>query len=217
MPQLQACIFDLDGVLCDTARYHFLAWKSLADELGIVFTPEDNERLKGVSRMDSLDILLSLGGKAFTENEKAAMAQKKNELYLTYIEHMTPDETLPGAVNFLKEVRAAGIKTSLGSVSKNARVILDRLQIAPLLDFIADGNTVARAKPAPDIFLAAQRGLGVLAGDTAVFEDAVAGVEAALSAQMKCVGIGQAAVLGKAHLVVPDFCAITLNDVRALF
>lgn len=217
MQQLQACIFDLDGVLCDTARYHFLAWKSLADELGISFTQEDNERLKGVSRMDSLDILLSLGNHEFTAAEKAAMAQKKNDLYLTYIERMTPDETLPGAVDFLNEVRAAGIKTALGSVSKNARGILDRLQIAPLLDFIADGNTVALAKPAPDIFLAGQCGLGVSAAGTAVFEDAVAGVEAALRAEMKCVGIGEPSILTKAHLVVPDFTALTLHQVRALF
>lgn len=202
---IEACIFDLDGVVVDTAKYHFIAWKSLAEELGFEFTPEDNERLKGVSRMQSLEILLEIGGLQFAEPEKLAMAEKKNALYVSYIEKMSPEETLPGVKNFLLELRNAGIKTALGSASKNAPMILDRIQLTELFDVIVDGNSITEAKPNPEVFLKGAEKLGVLPENCVVFEDAIAGVEAAQNANMYCIGIGDQETLGFADLVIPGF------------
>ena len=137
MTMIAACLFDLDGVVVDTAKYHFIAWKALAEELGFEFTPEDNERLKGVSRMQSLEILLEIGGLQFSESEKMAMAEKKNTLYVSYIEKMTPEETLPGVEKFLQELRTKGIRIALGSASKNAPMILDRIQLTGLFDLLS--------------------------------------------------------------------------------
>lgn len=202
---IEACIFDLDGVVVDTAKYHFIAWKSLAEELGFEFTPEDNERLKGVSRMQSLEILLEIGGLQFAEPEKLAMAEKKNALYVSYIEKMSPEETLPGVKNFLLELRNAGIKTALGSASKNAPMILDRIQLTELFDVIVDGNSITEAKPNPEVFLKGAEKLGVSPENCVVFEDAIAGVEAAQNANMYCIGIGDQETLGFADLVIPGF------------
>jgi beta-phosphoglucomutase len=202
---IEACIFDLDGVVVDTAKYHFIAWKALANELGFEFTTEDNERLKGVSRTQSLEILLEIGGLQFSEKEKQAMAEKKNALYVSYIEKMTPEETLPGVKNFLLELRKAGIKTALGSASKNAPMILERIQLTELFDVIVDGNSITEAKPNPEVFLKGAQKLFVLPENCVVFEDAIAGVEAAQNANMYCVGIGDQETLGFADLVIPGF------------
>lgn len=204
----KACLFDLDGVLVDTARFHYLAWKDLAQRLGFHFTEEDNERLKGVSRMDSLEILLEIGGIRLSQDDKLMYATQKNNLYLTYIETMTPEDILPGALEFMKALRREGIKTALGSVSKNAALILEKTGLLLLFDAIVDGNLISRAKPDPEVFLKGAELLGVPASSCIVFEDAVAGVEAAHRAGMKCVGIGSPEILKDADLVVPGFAGL---------
>lgn len=191
-------LFDLDGVIVDTAKYHFLAWKRLADELDIPFTEQDNERLKGVSRMASLEIILEIGNRTRTEDEKQALCQRKNDWYVEYIKKLEKSELLPGVENFLKQARAAGIKIALGSASKNSPLILDRLGITELFDAVVDGTRVSHAKPDPE--------------HCVVFEDAVAGVQAAHNAGMKAVGIGSPEILGQAELVIPGFANVTVND-----
>lgn len=202
---IEACIFDLDGVVVDTAKYHFIAWRALAEELGFEFTLEDNERLKGVSRMQSLEILLSVGGLQYSEKEKLAMAEMKNALYVSYIEKMTPDEILPGVEKFLQELRKNKIKVALGSASKNAPIILERIGLSSLFDAVIDGNSITEAKPNPEVFLKGAETLHVDPQNCVVFEDAIAGIEAAQNAGMYCVGIGQSEILSHANLVIPGF------------
>jgi len=187
MKEIKACIFDLDGVIVDTARYHFIAWKALAEELGFVFTEEDNERLKGVSRMQSLEILLEIGKLQFTREEKLAMAEKKNALYVSYIEKMTPGEILPGVREFLEEIRGKGIGVALGSASKNSPMILEQIGLAQLFDVVVDGNSITEAKPNPEVFLRGAERLGVLPSKCVVFEDAIARGEAASNAGVRMV------------------------------
>lgn len=198
----KACIFDLDGVIVDTAHYHFLAWKRLADELGIRFTVEDNERLKGVSRMQSMEILLSLGSVALSEHDKETLANKKNTWFVDYVERMMPEEIYPGVKALLEQLRKQGIKTGLASSSKNAKTVIQRLRIESYFDVVVDGTMVVHSKPDPEIFLLAASKLGVNTKDCVVFEDAEAGVEAALAAGMKCVGVGSPVLLGKAQRVI---------------
>lgn len=214
---IEACLFDLDGVVVDTAKYHFIAWKALAEELGFEFTLEDNERLKGVSRMRSLEILLEIGGLQFPEQEKMAMAERKNALYVSYIEKMTPDETLPGVREFLQELRASGIKIALGSASKNAPMILERIRLSGMFDAVVDGNSITEAKPDPEVFLKGAGLLGVRPENCVVFEDAVAGVEAARNANMFIVGIGEPEILGMADLVIPEFGGFTFGKLKKAF
>ncbi|MFA9390790.1 MAG: beta-phosphoglucomutase [Prolixibacteraceae bacterium] len=203
--KLKACLFDLDGVIVDTAKYHYIAWKELAAQLGFEFTEENNERLKGVSRMTSLEILLEIGGVSLSNEQKAELADQKNQRYVSYIEKMTPDEILPGVLEFLTDLKKAGIKTAIGSASKNAPLILERLKLGPYFDAIIDGNKVSKAKPDPEVFLKGAEALGIDPSECIVFEDAAAGVEAALNGGMKCVGIGLAENLKNAHIVVPGF------------
>ena len=214
MNQVKGCIFDLDGVICDTAKYHFLAWKSLADQLGIRFTERDNERLKGVSRMESLEILLSLGTKTYQDEEKQQFAEQKNNRYVQYISNITRDELLPGVERLLTELNREGIKIALGSVSKNASVIIDRLGVGKFFNGIIDGNNVSKAKPDPEVFLLGAAAIGIDPQYCVVFEDAAAGVQAAHRAGMRCVGIGSAEILAEAELVVPDLSDITLSGIR---
>lgn len=211
---VSTCIFDLDGVIVDTAKYHYLAWRRLAHELGFEFLEEHNERLKGVSRMTSLDIMLEVGGLSFSQSEKEAMAAKKNEWYLEYIYKMTPEEILPGVVDFLVMLRKKGIKIALGSASKNALLILDRVQLQPYFDAVIDGNKALKAKPNPQVFLLAAEELGQDPATCVVFEDAAAGIEAAKAAGMKCIGIGSPDVLGKADKVVPGFVNATIDLIK---
>lgn len=212
----KACIFDLDGVIVDTAKYHFMAWKRLADEMGIVFTEQDNERLKGVSRMASLEIILGLGGKNLTKAEKVELADIKNRWYVEYISRMTPEEILPGAVEFLSELKRRNYKVALGSASKNTPMILEKVGIADIFDAVADGNNVHRAKPDPEVFLKASSLLGVDPDRCIVFEDAAAGIEAALNAGMACVGIGSRIILRNAHLVVGGLNDMNINIIYSL-
>lgn len=214
--EIKACIFDLDGVIVDTAKYHYIAWREIARELGFEFSEAHNERLKGVSRMRSLEILLEVGGVSLDQKTKDHLAEKKNNDYLKYILQMTPDEILPRAKEFLEEIRQLGIKTALGSASKNAMTILDRLQVTHLFDAIIDGNKVTIAKPDPEIFLRGAEELGISPANCVVFEDAEAGIEAAIAANMKCVGIGSPKILGKANLVVPGFEKLTFNQLNEL-
>jgi beta-phosphoglucomutase len=202
LQNMKGAIFDLDGVIVDTAKYHYLAWASLADELGFTFTEEDNERLKGVSRMRSLDILLEVGGLHFDEAEKLAMAEKKNRLYVDYISKLEESELLPGVKEYLTGLRSQGIGIALGSASKNAEFILNKLNIADLFDAVVDGNKVSLAKPDPEVFLIAAQELGLQPDECVVFEDAEAGVQAGKAAGMKVVGIGKPEVLKEADLVI---------------
>jgi len=214
--ELKGCIFDLDGVIVDTAKYHYLAWKRLAQELGFDFSEEQNEALKGVSRMASLEILLAAGGIKKSEDEKTILATRKNSWYVDYISRMTPEEILPGSIILLQNLRENGILTAIGSASKNAGMILDRIGLTKMFDAIVDGYKITRAKPDPEVFLRGAKELGLEPKYCIVFEDAVAGVEAALDAGMICVGIGDKNRLGKAHLVVSDLRGITIEQLTKL-
>ena len=207
----KACIFDLDGVIVDTARYHFIAWKRLTDNLGIHFTETDNERLKGVSRMASLDIILEIGGKILTKSEKDEMAALKNKWYVEYINTMTADEILPGTLELIAELRSKNIRIALGSASRNTQLILERIGMLHTFDAIADGNSVHKAKPDPEVFLQAAEMVAVEPARCIVFEDAIAGIEAALNASMICIGIGEKSVLKNAHLVVNGLYEIDIK------
>lgn len=208
--KMRAAIFDLDGVIVDTAKYHYLAWKRLANEQGFDFTEQDNERLKGVSRVRSLEILLEIGGLTLDETTKSKMATQKNDWYVDYISRMDASEILPGVVEYVKSIRAKGIKTAIGSASKNTPLILERLGIAPLFDSIVDGNKVSKAKPDPEVFLCAAQELGVKPVNCVVFEDAEAGIEAAHRAGMKAVGIGKSSNLKAAEIIVPGLFELVM-------
>jgi beta-phosphoglucomutase len=213
---LKACIFDLDGVIVDTAKYHYMAWKKLAVMLNIHFTEKDNERLKGVSRMASLDIILEIGNMRPDDRTKEEYAALKNKWYLDYIGRMMPDEILPGSLEFISELKSAGIKIALGSASKNTPLILNRLGIENLFDAVADGNIVKKAKPDPEVFIMAAKMVGVLPEECVVFEDAVAGIDAALNAGMICVGIGSEKNLKDAHFVVSGLDKMSLKKLREI-
>ncbi|PUZ27599.1 beta-phosphoglucomutase [Chitinophaga costaii] len=213
---IQACIFDLDGVLVDTAVYHYQAWKRLANEMGFDFTEEQNEQLKGISRMDSLDKILGWGQQQKTPEEKALLAARKNGWYVEMIGKMTPAEILPGALDFLKAARAAGLKTGLGSASKNSALILERTGLLPYFDVLVDGNHVTKSKPDPEVFVTCAQQLGIANENCVVFEDAEAGVQAAKAAHMKCVGIGSTGALTSANRVVPDLVHLTPQDLNNL-
>jgi beta-phosphoglucomutase len=202
LSDMEAALFDLDGVIVDTAKYHYKAWKRLADELGVPFGPEDNERLKGVGRMQCMDIILELGGLSMAPGEKERQASRKNAWYVEYVSSMGKDEILPGAEDYIESLRARGIGIALGSASKNAPLILDRLGIAGLFDAIVDGSKVSKSKPDPEVFLAGAAALGAPPGRCVVFEDAAAGIEAAKRAGMYAVGIGAREALPEADMVV---------------
>lgn len=213
---IKACLFDLDGVLVDTAKYHYLAWKRLADELGFEFTEQDNERLKGVSRMASLDILLSIGGVELDDAAKAELAERKNNWYVEMITKMDHSEILPGAIEFLEECRSNGIKVALGSASKNAMTILNNTGLTPYFDAIIDGTKTAAAKPDPEVFTLGASELGVTPEQCVVFEDAEAGIEAAQRAGMRSIGIGSQETLGKADLLIPSLDQMSFGRLSEL-
>jgi len=189
--EAKGIIFDLDGVLVDTARYHYLAWKRLADELGFDFTIEDNERLKGVSRMQSLEILLEVGNYSMTDEQKEINATRKNTWYVEYLHTLDETALLSGSKEYLQKLRKEGIKIALGSASKNAPLILERLNIASFFDAVIDGNSVSKTKPDPEVFLKGAAALGLPPENCAVFEDALAGIEAAKAGGMYAVAVGE--------------------------
>lgn len=213
---IKAAIFDLDGVIVDTAHYHYLAWKQLAAGLGIDLTLEHNERLKGVSRMRSLEIILEIGNVTLSIQQKEALAEKKNSWFVELIEKMSPEEVFPGVKELIDEMRAKGLQVGLASSSKNAPRVLELLNIRNQFDTIVDGTMITHSKPDPEIFLLAASRLGLDPADCLVFEDAEAGVEAALSAGMKCVGVGDAAQLGEAHIVIPKTGDFQLSYLQRL-
>jgi len=216
MGNIKACIFDLDGVIVDTAVYHYKAWKRLANDLGFDITEEQNEKLKGVSRMHSLDLILQWGGVTKTDAEKEELATRKNNWYVDMITKMTPDEILPGAEEFLQSCIDAGLKTALGSASKNSTTILEKVGIAHFFNVVIDGNKVSKPKPDPEVFLKGAEELGVPPANCVVFEDAIAGIEAAINGGMKAVGIGSPDVLTKANLVVSGLDKMTIEVLKTV-
>ncbi|WP_306349976.1 beta-phosphoglucomutase [Flavobacterium sp. '19STA2R22 D10 B1'] len=212
----KAFIFDLDGVIVDTAKFHFLAWQKLAQQLGIEFTPEHNEQLKGVSRVRSLEIILALGDIQASEEDKTKWMLQKNEDYLSYVMDMGEEEILPGVLSTLKFLKDNNQKIALGSASKNARPILEKVKIVDLFDAIVDGNDVSNAKPDPEVFLQAAQLLGAAPEDSIVFEDSVAGVQAANIAKMTSIGIGESEVLHEAKYIFPDFTHMETSFIENL-
>ncbi|SNR15828.1 beta-phosphoglucomutase [Tenacibaculum jejuense] len=209
-------IFDLDGVIVDTAKYHFLAWKKLANDLGIDFTEDQNEQLKGVSRVKSLEKILNWGGVSISEEEFLQLMDKKNTDYLSYIETMTEDEILvdvPKVLNLLK-VENQGL--ALGSASKNARTILKKVELFDKFDSIVDGTNVTKAKPDPEVFIIAAENLEIAPEKCIVFEDSIAGIQAANAANMISIGIGQKDVLSEADYVFKDFSEISEEFITQL-
>lgn len=191
-------IFDLDGVIVDTAKYHYLAWKNLADDLGFEFTEPHNELLKGVSRIRSLDILLEIGGIKLSKERKEEILISKNKDYLTYINKMKANEILPGTLEVLNTLDLLGINYVLGSASKNAPLILKQVGLLNRFLGIVDGNSVSNAKPDPEVFLIGAKKLNMPPQNCIVFEDAIAGVEAANRANMISIGVGDKSTLNKA-------------------
>lgn len=210
---IKAFLFDLDGVIVDTAIYHYQAWKRLANELGFDISEEFNEQLKGVSRMDSLDLILAHGGLTLPDDRKTELATQKNQWYLELVSRMTSDDILPGVANFFSQVRKANLLTALGSVSKNAPLILERIGMSDVFDTIIDGTKITHGKPDPEVFLKGAAELEVSPAECVVFEDAVAGVEAGKRGRMFVVGLGSPDVLTQADLVVPSLEALTVDEV----
>jgi beta-phosphoglucomutase len=198
---IEAFIFDLDGVLTDTAEYHFQSWKRLADEEGIDFTREDNHQLRGVSRRESL--IRMLKGREVEEEQMLEWMERKNNYYRSFLTQITPNDLLPGVSRFLQQAISAGIKLGVGSASKNARDVLKSLDILDMFDAIGDGYSVVNSKPAPDLFIWVAGRLNVVPSNTVVFEDAEAGIEAAIKGGFYTVGVGPADV-SRANLVIPD-------------
>ena len=214
MVTIKACIFDLDGVIVDTARHHFAAWKSLADELVIPFTEEDNERLKGDSRVDSLDYILQKGNLILDSATKLQLMEKKNALYLEMAASTAPADVLPGVVSLMDEMAASGIKIGLGSSSKNARSILDKLQLTSRFSTIVDGNNITLSKPDPEVFLKAATAMNVAPEDCLVIEDAQSGVEAAIAGGFYAIGVGKG--LESAHVQLENLKGQSIEQILNL-
>lgn len=212
----QAFIFDLDGVITDTALHHFHAWKMLADGLGIPFDEHDNEKLKGVGRLESLELILAKGGQQLSSGEKTALTDKKNADYLELIKSITPADVLPGVTEALATLKEKKIRIGLASASKNATFVLERLGMLDQFDYIADAAKIPRGKPAPDIFLDVAKAFGLSSGACVGIEDAAAGVDAIKSADMFAVGIGEPDVLAKADLIFPSMRAFDVERILSL-
>lgn len=209
-------IFDLDGVIVDTAKYHYLAWKKLADKLNFEFTLEHNELLKGVSRIASLEILLEIGKIILPVDEKEKILVEKNKDYLEFINEMTADEILPGVLNVLDFLEHKNIKYALGSASKNATMILEKVGLLHRFTAIVDGNDVSMAKPDPEVFLIGADRLDLNPENCIVFEDAIAGIEAASNAKMISIGMGDSQTLSKANFVFSDMTEISKEFIEQL-
>ena len=208
--QLEACLFDLDGVIVDTAKYHFTAWQRLAEELGVAFDHADNDQLKGVSRVDSLEYILRKGDLDLDNDTKVRLMDRKNAWYLEQVDGMTPDELFAGIVAFLDELRAAGVGVALGSSSRNAPLILERCGITDRFDAVVDGNSITFSKPDPEVFLKGASALKVKPANTVVFEDALSGVDAALNGGFRVVGVGVEGTLPKSDFMLQSFDGFTM-------
>jgi beta-phosphoglucomutase len=216
MTNRKVFIFDLDGVLVDTARYHYLAWRKIATKLQIDFTQEHNEHLKGVSRVRSLDIILNLGKVTLTQEEKNTYLSQKNEDYLSYLKDIDQSEILPGVMKVLNYLKSQKQLIALGSASKNARLILEKTGIMSFFDCIVDGNDVSNAKPDSEVFTRATKILNVANENSIVFEDSVAGIQAANNANMISIGIGEKSILHEAKYGFNDFTLIDLSFIDTL-
>jgi len=218
MSRFEAVIFDLDGVITDTAEYHYLAWKQLGTELGISFDREFNETLKGVDRMGSLERILELGGRQddFTVEEKEAFATKKNEHYVSLIQDVSPADILPGIEQFLKDLRVAGYKIAMASASKNAFAVTNSLGLNDYFDHIVDAATVVKSKPDPEVFLKAAEAVGVRPDKCIGVEDAAAGVTAINEARMYAIAIGTDEGLSHANIVLRSTEELTIDVVRGI-
>jgi len=216
---LKAVIFDLDGVITDSAEFHYRAWKTLADRLGIYFDRKINERLKGVPRMDSLEIILERDSvpDRFSEEEKQALAKEKNDDYVSLIKTITPKDMLPGILELLEELKARGIKTAIASASKNAPMIIERLEVGHLFDYIADAGAIANQKPAPDVFLVSAENISVSPDECVGVEDAGAGIVAIKAAGMVAIGIGDEENLKGADLLLPKTAELTFERIQEAY
>ena len=212
MSKFKAFLFDLDGVICDTAKYHYLAWKRLADMLGIPFDEKANEAFKGVSRMRCMELLLEFGSLTVGEEEKVRLADLKNEWYVEYLRNFDRSELLPGSLDVLEECRRRGIKTSICTASKNTPLILSRLEIEDYFDAVIDGNKATKAKPDPEVFLLGAKELGVLPAECVIFEDALAGVQAGKSENIFVVGVGKPENLPGADTVIEDLSQLDIDS-----
>jgi beta-phosphoglucomutase len=210
---IKAFLFDLDGVLTDTSEFHFSAWKRLADEESVPFNREDNEALRGVGRRESLDRMLN--GRPISEETAQAWMERKNKYYVELVSQMGTTNLLPGVMDLLIKLRAAKIKVAVASASKNAQMVMDRLQLWPMVDAVLDGSSVSRSKPAPDLFLAAAKKLGVPPAECLVVEDAAAGVDAGKAGGMRTLGLGPEERVGHADLVLPDLVHADLDQILA--
>ncbi len=214
---IKLAIFDLDGVIVDTAKYHYLAWKDLGLKLGINFTEEQNEAFKGVSRLACMDIMCELSGKTdMPVDERVKIANEKNDLYLKLIGNIDSSELLTGVVDTFDMLKKEGVKIALGSASKNAVVILEKIGIIDYFDIIIDGTKVSKAKPDPEVFVLGAKELGISNEDCVVFEDAYAGVQAALAANMKCIGIGDKENLPNAEILLENVGQFTKEMLRSM-
>ena len=215
--EIKACLFDLDGVIVDTAKYHFEAWRRLANHLGIDFTIDENEQLKGISRIDSLKLILDWGAIKKNEAEILDLAALKNNWYLEMVASMQADEILPSVRDFIQSLKSDNIKIGLGSASKNSEAILKKINLLDQFDVIIDGNKVSQSKPSPEVFLKGAAALQILPKNCLVFEDALSGVEAAINAGMRVVGIGESKILCNADLVVSGFQELSLDRLKTYF
>jgi beta-phosphoglucomutase len=213
---IKGCIFDLDGVIVDTAQYHYLAWRRLAKELGYNLTEQENEQLKGVSRMESLEKILALAGVSLQKAEKEKLADRKNAWFKEFVAAMNPAEIFPGVKRLIRDIKSSGIKVGLASSSKNATAVINLLEIHNEFDAIVDGSMISHTKPHPEIFLTTAKRLGIDPAACVVIEDAEAGVEAALAAGMKCIGIGSPKLLRKANKVFSKTSQVNVSALRDL-
>ncbi len=211
MSAIKGFIFDLDGVLVDTAEYHYRGWQRLADEEGLPFDRQANEALRGISRRESL--MLILNGRRFPESKIQEMMERKNRYYVEFIQQITPADMLPGAFNLLQEIRQAGLKCAIGSASKNTCSVVEKLGIEHLVDAISDGYSVTNPKPAPDLFLHAAAQLSLLPGECVVVEDAAAGIEAAIAGGFRSVGLGPIERVGAADVVFASLEGVHLPQI----
>ncbi len=209
---MKAVIFDLDGVIVSTDEYHFKAWKRIADEEGIHFNREINENLRGVSRMESLEIILKGSVRPYKQEEKVRLAQRKNNYYRELLENLTPEDLLPGVIPVLRELKKRGIGIAIGSSSKNSPLILEKIELCGYFDAVADGNDITHSKPDPEVFLLAAKKLGVNPSECVVVEDADAGIEAALAGGMKAVGVGYASNSQGIHYGVKNLSFIEVEE-----
>ena len=213
---VRGCIFDLDGVIVDTAGFHYLSWKNLANELGFDFTEDQNEQMKGISRMDSLDVVLSIGGIVKSQEEKIALAARKNEWYLDLLSDLTIDQMLPGVKDMLDQLKAADMSIALGSASKNARFVINKLGIAHYFEAMVDGNDVIRSKPDPEVFLKAASLIGLKPSELVVFEDSYKGLVASNEGGFISCGVGDDKILTNALFVIETFAGLQISGLLNL-